>query len=109
MAKNNIRKFRLRNGLTQQQVADKLKVSRAAVCQWEKGICYPRMGMIQKLAGLFGCKVSDLIGEVEYNGSLSYDEQKLVEAYRSLNAKGKARLLEDAKTMLASGLYGALV
>ena len=61
--------------------------------------------MIQRIAGAFRVKVSDVIGQNEPDGSLSYDEEQLIEAYRKLNAKGRARLLEDAKTMLASGLY----
>lgn len=102
---NNIRKLRLENGMSQRQVAEKLGVTRSAVSQWESGNFFPRMGMVQRLAGLFGVKVSDIIGDVKPNGDLSYDEAQLLNAYRQLNAKGRARLLEDAKTMIVSGLY----
>ena len=102
---NNIKKLRIESGMTQQQLADKLGVSDGAVSQWETGMYFPRIGMVQKIAGLFGVKVSDVIGEVEKDVSLSYDEEQLIEAYRKLNAKGRARLLEDAKTMIVSGLY----
>lgn len=102
---NNIKKLRIENDMSQSQLADKLGVTRAAVSQWENGTFYPRMGMIQKMAGVFHVKVSDVIGQNEPDGSLSYDEEQLLSAYRQLNAKGRARLLEDAKTMIVSGLY----
>lgn len=102
---NNIKKLRIENDMSQSQLADKLGVTRGAVSQWENGTSFPRMGMIQRIAGAFRVKVSDVIGQNEPDGSLSYDEEQLIEAYRKLNAKGRARLLEDAKTMLASGLY----
>ena len=34
---DNIKKFREEKNLTQQQLADKLYVSRQTVCRWEKG------------------------------------------------------------------------
>lgn len=102
---NNIKKLRIENDMSQSQLADKLGVTRAAVSQWENSTFYPRMGMIQKMAGVFHVKVSDVIGQNEPDGSMSYDEEQLIEAYRQLNAKGRARLLEDAKTMIVSGLY----
>ena len=102
---NNIKKLRIESGMTQQQLADALGVSDGAVSQWETGIYFPRIGMVQKIAGLFGVKVSDVIGDVDERTSLTYDEEQLLAAYRKLNAKGRARLLEDAKTMIVSGLY----
>ena len=102
---NNIKKLRLANDMSQSQLADKLGVTRAAVSQWENGTFFPRMGMVQRIAGVFGVKVSDVIGSNHSTGDLSYDEEHLLKAYRQLNARGRARLLEDAKTMVASGMY----
>ena len=102
---NNIKKLRLENDMSQSQLADKLGVTRGAVSQWENGTSLPRMGMMQRIAGVFHVKVSDVVGENEPDGSLSFDEERLLSAYRQLNAKGRARLLEDAKTMIVSGLY----
>lgn len=102
---NNIKKLRIENDMSQSQLADKLGVTRAAVSQWENGTFFPRMGMVQRIAGVFGVKVSDVIGNNHSTGELSYEEEQLLKAYRQLNAKGRARLLEDAKTMIASGMY----
>ena len=38
---NNLKLFRKQNGLTQEQVAEKLNVSRQAVAKWENGDSVP--------------------------------------------------------------------
>ena len=98
-----IRELRGKYGYTQERLAELVGVSHVSISQWENGKAYPRMGMVIKLASVFKVDPAELVGTIET--SLSYDEAQLLKAYRALNAKGKARLLEDAKTMLASGLY----
>lgn len=60
---SNIKYLREKNGLTQEQLADKLNVARSTVTQWERGWSNPRMGMVQKLAGVFGVSTSDIVSE----------------------------------------------
>jgi transcriptional regulator with XRE-family HTH domain len=50
-------------GLTQQQVADFLGISDAAVVQWEKGKTFPKTEFLPKLAKLFGCTIDELLKE----------------------------------------------
>ena len=45
-----LRELRLRRGLTQQQVAIRLKVEKSSVSRWEKGVSYPRDYMRQLCA-----------------------------------------------------------
>ena len=54
---------RKKAGLTQQQVADHLGISDAAVVQWEKGKTFPKTEFLPKLAKLYGCTVDDLLKE----------------------------------------------
>ena len=98
-----VRKLREVKGLSQEQLAHRIGVTHAAVSQWENGRSFPRMGMVVKLADILGVEPSELVGSLD-NG-LSFDEGELLTAYRQLNSKGKARLLEDARTMIVSGLY----
>lgn len=58
-----IRGLRSRAGLTQQEVADKLDVTRVAIGQWESNISMPRKKNLEALSDLFGVTVSDLMGE----------------------------------------------
>ena len=102
---NNIRKLRVENDMSQTQLAEKLGVTRGAVSQWELGTTLPRMGMVQRIAGVFHVKVSEVIGQNEPTGDLSYDEVRLLDIFRQLNARGRERLIEDAMSMLMSGMY----
>ena len=47
---DNIKKFREEKNLTQQQLADKLYVSRQTVCRWENGSRCPDLITAKKLA-----------------------------------------------------------
>ena len=68
---SNIKRFRDSIGLTQNELADRLGVARSTVTQWENGWSSPRMGMVQKLAGVFGVSTSDIVAEERPAGSLS--------------------------------------
>ena len=50
---DNIKKFRGEKNLTQQQLADKLYVSRQTVCRWENGSRCPDLIMAKKLVAGF--------------------------------------------------------
>lgn len=59
----NLRRLRSRAGLTQQEIADKLDVSRVAIGQWESEKSMPRKANLEQLAELFDTTVADLMGE----------------------------------------------
>ena len=61
-----IKELRTRKGLTQQQLADAVGVSRQTVTRWENGWTVPTLYYAQKLAILFGLTVSELMtGQAE--------------------------------------------
>ena len=57
-----IKEFRRRNGRTQEALANELGVTPQAVSRWEKGLCYPDMGMIPSIANYFGVSIDELFG-----------------------------------------------
>ena len=59
----NIKRFREQADMTQNDLAQKLDVARFTVTQWENGWSSPRMGMIQKLAGVFGVTTADIVDD----------------------------------------------
>lgn len=56
-----IRKYRVAAGLTQQQLADKIGVSRQSVARWECGWNTPSFYCAQQLADCFGVTVAELM------------------------------------------------
>ena len=48
-------------GMSQQELADKIGVSRSAVAMWESGASAPRAGMLPALADALWCSVDELL------------------------------------------------
>lgn len=57
-----MREFRLRDGRTQEDLAQALGVTSQAVSRWEKGICYPDMELVPSVANFFGVSIDELFG-----------------------------------------------
>ena len=58
---NNLKKLRKDNNLSQEQLADKLGVSRQAISKWESGSAYPEMEKIIQICQLFDININDLL------------------------------------------------
>lgn len=56
-----IRAYRKKAKMTQEDVAKLVGVKANTVSQWETGDRVPRVDMLQKLAGVFSCTVDDLL------------------------------------------------
>ena len=55
--------LRRKKGLSQQELADKLDISRQSVYKWEQGISYPEIIKLPELAKLFDVTVDDLLND----------------------------------------------
>lgn len=83
MAKNSIGQFiaalRKANGMTQQNVADRLNVSNKAVSRWERDECAPDLSVIPALAEMFGVTCDELLkGERNSENDVSGKKEKKV-------------------------------
>ena len=58
----NICRLRKENNMTQEQLAEALGVSFAAVSKWERGVATPELNLITDMADLFDVSVDVLIG-----------------------------------------------
>lgn len=58
----NIFTYRKKNGLTQEQLAEKMGVSAVAVSKWERGISVPELGAVCQMADCFQISVDELLG-----------------------------------------------
>lgn len=57
----NIKRLRMLQNMSQEELSQKLFVSRQAVSSWENGRTQPDLEMIQKLSELFGVQVEELL------------------------------------------------
>ncbi len=56
-------KQRKNNNFSQEQLADKLGVSRQAVSKWESGVSYPDMDKIIQICKILNCSLEDLLDD----------------------------------------------
>ena len=74
-------KLRKANNLSQEQLAEKLNVTRQAVSKWESGESYPDMAKIIQLCKILNCSLNELMddgvmGEIEPNEKENEKEEK---------------------------------
>ena len=60
---DNLRQIRKENNLSQEQLAEKLGVSRQAVSKWESGQSYPEMDKVLLICKLFNYNIDELMYE----------------------------------------------
>ncbi len=58
----NFRKYRLQNGYTQKQVAEKLGISQSNISDWENNISRPEYENLIALARLYDETIESLLG-----------------------------------------------
>ncbi|WP_162140114.1 helix-turn-helix domain-containing protein [Haploplasma axanthum] len=68
-----IAKLRKERNLTQEELADKLNVSRQAVSKWESNITFPETDKIIELSKIFSCSIDYLLLK-DISTSMSNDE-----------------------------------
>ena len=90
---------RSRNHLTQEELARRLGVSKAAVSKWECGQSLPDIALLPKMASLFSITLDDLFG---YEPVASEEKrEEIVGQLQGLLAKEPARAAEYAEQQVA--------
>ena len=83
----NIKRLRLAKGLTQEQLAELLTISTAAVSKWEAKNTYPDITMLFPLAEIFGVTIDELLGYDEAKAKADVD--KILAEYQRLYVDGR--------------------
>ena len=60
---DNLKKIRKDNNLSQEQLADKLGVSRQSVSKWESGQAYPEMDKVLQICKMFNLNIDELLNQ----------------------------------------------
>lgn len=93
----NIKKYRKLKGMTQENLAEILNISSAAVSKWESGDAYPDITMLFPLAKIFDISVDELMG---YNTSkIEMEISDAIKNYWDLYYQGKN---EEAKELITT-------
>ena len=58
---DKIIRLRKKNGWSQEELADKMNISRQAVSKWKRDLSFPDISSIPKLAEIFEVSVDELI------------------------------------------------
>lgn len=88
---NNLKLFRKRNGYTQEQIAERLGVSRQAVAKWERGESLPDIENVIALADIYEITVDSLVRNMAYTSDKG-DEKKHMFGVVRVNDKGQITL-----------------
>ncbi len=104
-----IRELRISRKLSQQELAEYLKISKSSINMYERGEREPGLDLLEAIADFFNVDMDYLMGKSDNpqkyisNSAncviLTEDEKTLVDIYRNFNDEGKEKLLDTASDM----------
>ena len=92
----NLKMYRVKAGMTQEDIAEKLGVSRQAVAKWERGESMPDIGSCITLADIFGITVDMLVRNMQ---TLESKDGKHVFGVSKMNDKGQITLPAECRRL----------
>ena len=111
-----IAELRKEKGLTQAELADRVGVTGGAVSKWERGLCYPDIETVERLAGVFGLSVGEMLAgqriQVYTPETVDTLAKESIEAYSGSERRRMLRRMGAvlaALALLAAILIPALV
>ena len=104
---DNLRQIRKNKKMSQEQLAEKVNVTRQSVSKWENGESYPEMNNILELCKIFNCKLNDLV-HTDMTDISSLDEEIVMNVVKFNEKKQKeVKTLSNVISMI--GKIGAIV
>lgn len=92
----NISRLRKQNAMTQEQLAEALGVTFAAVSKWERGAATPDLTLIADMADLFSVSLDALAGFESRDGSAAALEKRILSLQREKHFEEAAAEAEKA-------------
>ena len=103
----NLKTIRKEKNMSQEQLAEKVKVSRQSVSKWETGESYPEMTNILELCKIFNCNINDLI-HTDLTDISSLDEEIIMNVVK-FNEKKQAQVKSLSNVISLIGKIGSIV
>ena len=104
---DNLNLIRKNKKMSQEQLAEKMNVSRQSVSKWETGEAYPEMNNILELCKIFNCKINDLV-HTDMTDISSLDEE-IVMSVVKFNEKKQKEVKTLSNVISLIGKIGAIV
>ena len=102
-----LRKIRKSKKMSQEQLAEKMNVTRQSVSKWENGESYPEMSNIFELCKVFNCKLNELVYP-DMSDISSLDEEIVMNVVKFNEKKQKeVKTLSNVISMI--GKIGSIV
>ena len=79
---NKLQELRKKQGITQEELASEIYVSRTAISKWESGRGYPNIESLKALAKYFSVTVDELISSDEALSIAHEDHKSLLKRFR---------------------------
>ena len=104
---DNLRQIRKNKKMSQEQLAEKVNVTRQSVSKWENGESYPEMNNILELCKIFNCKLNDLV-HTDMKDISSLDEEIVLNVVK-FNEKKQKEVKTLSNVISLIGKIGAIV
>ena len=100
-----MRYYRIQCGLTQQQVADALKINRTTYTKYETGVSEPSHELLGKIVKMFGIDYNAILDNRDYferrvaDGDMTFNvltlsERAIIARYRSMSKEDQKKICE---------------
>lgn len=100
-----MRYYRIQCGLTQQQVADALKINRTTYTKYETGVSEPSHELLGKIVKMFGIDYNSILDNRDYFEKrvaeddmtlnvLTLPERAIIAEYRSMSKEDRKKICE---------------
>ena len=112
MLKENISMLRSVNGYSQEEVAEKIGVSRQAYAKWEKGETVPDVERCKKLAELYGVTIDSLVNYSDKIGTTTLTpgpKGKHIFGTTKINDRGQVVIPKKARELFGINNGDSLV
>ena len=112
MLKENISMLRNVKGYSQEEVAEKIGISRQAYAKWEKGESVPDVERCQKLAKLYGVTIDSLVNDSGKIGATTLTpgpKGKHIFGTTKINERGQVVIPKKAREIFGINNGDALV
>ena len=104
---DNLKLIRKNKNMSQEELAEKVNVTRQSVSKWENGEAYPEMNNILELCKIFNCKINDLV-HTDMSDITSLDEEIVMKVVK-FNEKKQNQVKTLSNVISLIGSIGKIV